>query len=319
MDHRPSATRLALVLALGVTGCTAPSPDLGPAGHEDGERHGDDAAAADDGDAAFATPGAEAGSEPTVDASSADASNADASSIDSHDAATASLADADADSEPPPAPTHVWSKTSARVRLTQFSYWTGGSHFEKQRGALTKEQLAALGGIKLKAWNGECWEDGLSASLTITDQDGSMAVYKMSGKCGQAEGQVLDEPSVNVFLKTLPCLNASETRFEPTTLAAAPLLGANDGCEHGFFGSPPWLMLDVTKADVPYTVRGLNCQHNQVQLALYDALGKTLLAKGTPEGAPGCQMIHYSFSSAGKYALELQGVGGDYFLQFTHE
>lgn len=300
-----------MVLALLVTGCTSTSsPVASLAGDIDRER-GDDDSVADPGDTTFTPPTeADAGSEPAGDASAG-----------SHDAGAANLAVADASSEPPSAPaaTHVWKATSARVRLTQFSYWTGGSRFENARDSLTQDQLAALEGVTLKAWDGVCWQDGLNASLAITDQDGSQVVYRVAGKCGEAEGQVLDEPSLNVFLKTLPCLEASETRHAQTTLATAPLLGANDGCEHGFFGSPPWLMLEVTKTDVPHTVRGLNCQHNQVQLALYDELGKTLLARGTAEAAPGCQVIRYSFSRTGRYALELQGVGGDYFLQLTHD
>ena len=319
MDHPFFTARtLATVLALSQAACTNTSSPDSEAVHEASSPTGDipdigsahDASMGDDGDAAIRTlRDADAGSEPPGDASMAD----------SGDAAITTVTDADAGSEPPPTLTHAWKATSARVRLTQFSYWTGGSRFENARDALTKDQLAALEGVTLKAWDGVCRQDGLSASLTIVDADGSEVVYWVAGKCGKAEGQVLDEPSLNVFLKTLHCLNAGETRGAQTTPATAPLLGANDGCEHGFFDGPPWLMLDVTKANVPYTVRGVNCQHNQVHLALYDQLGKTLLAEGSAEAAPGCQMLRYTFPSAGKYALELKAMGGDYFLKLTHD
>lgn len=212
-----------------------------------------------------------------------------------------------------------WRPSSVGVRLEAFSYWEGGMAFERARSELSPAQLSALAQVKLLPWTGQCVEDGLEATLTVKDADGSSASYVVLGPCDRAEGATLDPATLQPVLDTLPCLTASETRNADNQPATAPHLGANDGCEHGMFGTPPWLMLDVDAPGRTYTIRGLRCEHNEVSLALYDASGSRLIASAEPEPAPGCQVIEHVFDEAGSYALNVQAMGGDYFLSITHD
>lgn len=96
---------------------------------------------------------------------------------------------------------------------------------------------------------------------------------------------------------------------------ALPIL-VDDGCEHGFFGGPAWVSVNI---DTPglYVFRGVECSAQEARLTLYSANGKRLPSNGTQEAAPGCWLIEHQAEKPGKLFLRVEGNGGDYFVRLS--
>jgi hypothetical protein len=77
-------------------------------------------------------------------------------------------------------------------------------------------------------------------------------------------------------------------------------------------------MLDVADTSGTYTIESLDCDHNEVQIDLFDGAREKQLATGTAATPAGCSALTYDFPEVGRYAIHVAGAG-EYSLRVTAE
>lgn len=214
----------------------------------------------------------------------------------------------------------VWLEESEEVIVHSFAFWEGGSRFRADRERLTDEQLLLLSNLELTAPESQCIEDLPSYSVEIRDADGTVREFRAADgdmSCSD-ETEVISMASLTPFLATYSCLSAGQTRNAQNTIDDALTIDVGGGCEHGFFGGPIWLKVNI---DHPgsYAFRGVNCSAQESTIALYSEDGHTLLNEGGAEAAPGCWAVEHDVEAAGSYFLLIDGTQGDYFVRMTEE
>jgi hypothetical protein len=208
----------------------------------------------------------------------------------------------------------VWKDSSARIQIATRNYWLGSMQYEAGRETLSEQQLALLRGLKrAKPDTDVCMYDGLEATTTIIDSDGSSETYELENGVCHYDGPLLSSAPVSALLRTLNCVTVGQFGWsqggKQFPAAVIPIVKANDGCTHGLSGKPMWVLLDVTDANATYTLEGRDCFFRDLQIQLYDGARATLLASGVQNPALGCPSLKYRFAKAGHYAVQLSGSG----------
>lgn len=221
--------------------------------------------------------------------------------------------------------TAIWRRTSKEIIIHEFEYFSGGFRFHADCSLLTKEQLKLLGQLELVSPehpSSPCPSDYRHRSIEIVDEGGSVRSYQAiasDAKC-EGKGERIADDSVSAFAATYSCLAGGARRSYAgapgkSMNTAIPLL-LDDGCEHGFFGGPAWVSVNVDRPGM-YVFRGVECAAQEARLTLYSASGKHVLSKGVKEDAPGCWAIEYQTDNPGKLVLRVEGNGGDYFVRLS--
>jgi hypothetical protein len=227
----------------------------------------------------------------------------------------------------PPAacvPGSVWKASSKSLSLTSFGFFQGSTGYDKDRSAMTPEQLTALDGMcqlpPAQAPTNPV-NDAVSYHLSITDQDGTVAQYRAADMnvldgdegSGAAATPTIRYDTFAPFLATIHCLTASETRqYGPTSgptwppPANGPAFGADSACLNGVFlpygCAQVGVNLTVEKAG-EYTVRVVD-GFEHLALSIFTSDGTTVLATSGPPGGDS-PSVTYRFTTPGAYPVRI--------------
>lgn len=199
---------------------------------------------------------------------------------------------------------------SEALEIRWFNYWEGGYRFERRLDQLLPDQLALAEAIKIVPSTGECWEDAVEMSITVTGAGTRrFGANEFAGTCGHG-GTLVNFGAVSALLDTVHCLPAKS--YDAGSADTAPSIVADDGCWHGLFNgssdTPEWWFRTEIPAAGEYQIALDACGNRALQIDVFEDDTTTKVASTSGEGE--CPVLTHAFTDAGSYALRVKMLSG---------
>jgi hypothetical protein len=210
-------------------------------------------------------------------------------------------------------PRRIVTPSSETIEISWFNYFRGGYRFARRIDELSSEQRELADAIHVVPPTGDCWEDAIGMSITVTAEDAQQEFHanEFTGTCDR-DVTLVDFEAVTALLTTVDCLSAKG--YDGETAETAPSITANDGCFHGLFnasGARPdwWFRAEIPSAgEYAFVIDG--CGDRRIVLNLFEADATTNLANTSDTLE--CPTLTHTFTAAGSYVLRVSMLGGTY-------
>jgi len=210
-------------------------------------------------------------------------------------------------------PRSIIGANSERIAVSRFNFFEGGYRFERRIDQLSDEQLELAKAIRVVPSTGDCWEDAVEMSVSVTTGNDVQlfGANQYTGTCGR-EKTLVDFDAVSALLATVQCLSAKG--YEASSVESAPSIQPDDGCWHGLFNAYGasavwWFVAEIPSAG-EYQFATTDCGDRGLALDLFEEDATTELAGANGDGD--CPTLNYTFAAPGRYPLRVNMLSGNY-------